>query len=150
MSFVKRDVNGVQIRNRVVLDCQQAVKDGEPVRVEQSHKEEVDINNIVKRHAGQMELIAGVAALQQFTFDDVTSNDFQENMNAILQAKETFEKVPSEIRKRFGNDPAAFMDFVHDPNNNDALIQMGLKEPPEPAPAPVQVQVVNPESPPPE
>jgi phage internal scaffolding protein len=133
---------------KVTIDCQKAIEDGEEVRVEQSHKDEVNINNIVRKHAGNLELITKVGQLQKFVFDDVTGNDFQESMNAIIKARDTFNNVPSEIRKRFGNDPAAFMDFVHNADNNNQLIEWGLMNPPEPAPEPVQVAVVNQETPP--
>jgi len=129
-----------------VIDCQQAIIEGEEIRVEQSHKDEVNINNIVKR-AGGMELIAKVNALTQFEYDDVTGNDFQESMNAIIKARDTFDQVPSEIRKQFDNDPAKFMDFVHNPDNSDALIEMGLKKAPEVI-SPIEVVVTNPETPP--
>jgi phage internal scaffolding protein len=122
MSFLKEGV----IHNRPVVDCQQAVADGEQHLVEQSHKDEVDINNIIRRHG--IELINQVAALQKFEFDDVVGNDFQESMNAIIQAKDVFEKIPSGIRAQFGNDPVKFLDFVYNPDNQDKLVEMGLAE----------------------
>jgi len=129
------------------IDCQKAIDEGEEIRVEQSHKDEVNINNIVKR-AGGMELIAKVNALKDWKFDDVTSNDFQENMNAIIKARDTFADVPSEIRKKFDNDPAKFMDFVRNPENIQAMIDLGLSKAPEEVPI-AQVEVVNlPETPP--
>lgn len=145
MSFIRYDENGVPKRNRVVLDT------GSETLVEQSHKSEVDINNIVRKHG--VDLLQQVAALQQFTFDAVPDNDFQEMMNVLLQAKEAFSSVPSDIRRQFDNDPAKFMDFVHNPDNSDKLIEMGLANAPEPPPAPLQVEVVNevvetPEAPP--
>jgi phage internal scaffolding protein len=141
MAFLKQNVE----RKRVTIDCQKAIEEGEEVRVEQHHKEEVNINNIVKRHG--MDLINKIAALQQFEFDDVTGNDFQESMNAIIKAKDTFQQVPSNIRKKFGNDPAKFMDFVYNPENQDKLVEMGLAEK-TPVMEPLQVTVVNPEPPP--
>jgi len=129
------------------IDCQKAIDEGEEIRVEQSHKDEVNINNIVKR-AGGMELIAKVNALKDWKFDDVTSNDFQENMNAIIKARDTFADVPSEIRRKFDNDPAKFMDFVRNPENIQAMIDLGLSKAPEEVPI-AQVEVVNlPETPP--
>jgi len=98
----------------------------EDTKTEQSHKTEVDINNIVAKHG--TELISKVAKLQQFTYDDVTGNDFQESMNVILKAKESFSLVPSEIRKHFDNDPAKFMDYIHNPENKDQLVSWGLME----------------------
>lgn len=136
MSFYKRDSEGNIIRNRVMYETDP----DEEVRVEQSHKDEVDINNIVKRHG--MDLIAKTAALQQFSFDDNPNNDFQETMNAILKAQDSFSSISSEIRKRFDNDPAKFMDFIHNPDNNDELVEMGLAQR-LPEPQVVQVEVVN-------
>jgi hypothetical protein len=128
-----------------VIDCQKSIEDGEEVRVEQHHKDEVNINNIVRKHG--IELISKVAALQSFEFDDVTGNDFQESMNAMLKAKDTFEQVPSKIRKQFDNNPAKFLDFVYNPDNQDKLVEMGLAEK-TPVMEPLQVTVVNPEPPP--
>jgi hypothetical protein len=125
---------------RSSIDCQQAIKDGEKVLVEQSHKKEVEINNIVRKHGE--DLIRQVASLQEFVYDDVTGNDFQESMNALLRASEAFENVPSEIRKEFDHSPAKFMDFVHNPENKEKMIEMGLAKAPE-VEVPLEVKVVN-------
>ena len=98
-----------------VIDCQAAIENGEQVLVEQSHKEEVNINNIVRKNGA--DLVLKVSQLTEFQFDDVTGNDFQENMNAIIKARDTFADVPSDVRRRFDNDPAKFMDFVYNPEN---------------------------------
>jgi phage internal scaffolding protein len=143
MSFYKTDSEGKVVRNRVKLIFTK--EDYDNSIVEQSHKDEVNINNIVKKHG--MELISKVAALQKFEFDDVTGNDFQESMNAIIKAKDTFQSVPSSIRKQFDNDPAKFMDFVYNPDNQDKLVEMGLAEK-TPVMEPLQVTVVNTEPPP--
>jgi len=141
MSFYKTDGNNEIIRNRQQFNTP---KD-EEVRVEQSHKDEVNINNIVKRHG--VDLIAQTAALQQFQYDDNPNNDFQETMNMILKAKDSFSSVPSEIRKQFDNDPAKFMDFIHNGDNQQQLIDWGLAKAPE-TPQPIEVVVTNPETPP--
>jgi len=142
MSFYKKDETGEIIRKRVQL----TIPDDEVIRVEQSHKDEVNINNIVKRHG--VDLIAKTAALQQFTYDDNPNNDFQETMNMILKAKDSFSTVPSEIRKQFDNDPAKFMDFIHNGDNQQQLIDWGLAKAPE-TPQPIEVVVTNqPETPP--
>ena len=141
--FRKTNEKGEVIRNRVQL----VIPEDEIIRVEQSHKDEVNINNIVKRHG--LDLIAKTAALQQFQFDDNPNNDFQETMNAILKAQDSFSSVPSDIRKQFDNNPAQFMDFIHNPENQQQLIDWGLASAPE-TPQPVEVVVTNqPETPPP-
>lgn len=121
------------------------------ILTEQSHKAEVDINNIIRRHG--IDIIAQTAALNapNMRFDDATGNDFQEAMLIVARAQESFDNLPSGIRKRFSNNAAAFLDFVQDEKNKDELVKMGLANPPippPPAPEPILVQVVTPVTPP--
>lgn len=142
MSFYKYDDTGKKVRyNSAVIDCS-----NDPVITEQSHKEEVDINNIVKRHG--MDLIAQVAAMQSplFTFDELPHNDFQEAMNIIAKAQNSFDSMPSALRKQFDNNPGKFLDFVQNPDNADKLVEMGLAQRVNPPP-PVEVVVTNPVTP---
>jgi len=145
MSFYRYDEKGKQIIRKVGLDCQKAIENGERVLVEQNHKKSVDINYIVKQHAGNAELIAKTQQLTNFRYDNVDTNDFQEMMNQMLHAKETFANVPSGIRKQFDNNPAKFMDFCHNPENTDKLIELGLANKPEET-IPIEVIVKNTEA----
>jgi hypothetical protein len=142
MSFYKRDADGMIIRNRQVLDCQKAIEEGEEIRVEQAHKDEVNINNIVKKHG--IDLITKTSKLVELKFDDVTGNDFQEFANMMAKASSTFESLDSNTRREFDNDPVKYMDYVHNPENRDKLIERGWMKAPDPGPVPVQVEVVNP------
>lgn len=143
MAFSKHDSDGVIIRQRKIL----TIPEDEIVRVEQHHKDEVDINNIIRRHG--LDLIAKTAQMQQFQYDDNPNNDFQEIMNAVLKASDSFESLPSQIRKQFDNNPAQFMDFIYNPENADKMVEMGLANPPPPPTEPIQVTVTNQETPPP-
>jgi phage internal scaffolding protein len=144
MSFNRYDESGKTLRYRVIKEF---VGEESESMTEQSHKDEVDINKIVARHGN--DLTAQMRSLQNFRFDDVQHNDFQESMNAIIQARDTFEQVPKEIRRMFDNDPAKFLDYVHNPENNEQLLEWGLINPPETPPAPIEVAVVSsPETPP--
>lgn len=136
--FTRYDDEGKPIRNRVAIDFSD-----EPILTEQSHKAEVDINNIIKRHG--TDLIAKVAAMQSqnYTFDELPHNDFQEAMNIVVRAQGKFDALPSQVRKQFNNSPAEFLDFVQNPDNAQALYDMGLAIQPTP-PEPVIVQVVQP------
>lgn len=138
--FARYDKQGNLIRYKsAVIDCS-----ADPILTEQSHKAEVDINNIVKRHGGNLELIAKVNALRavDMQFDDVTGNDFQEAMFKVAKAQESFDSLPSAIRKQFDNNPATFLDFVQNPDNAESLVEMGLAQR-IPEPQPVQVAVVS-------
>lgn len=143
MSFIRYNENGEPRRNRTVLDCS-----GDDIIVEQNHKQEVDINNIIRRHG--IDMIAKTAAMSQpqYIMDENPNNDFQEAMLIVAKARESFESMPSHIRKRFSNSPAEYLDFVQNPQNKDELIKLGLAtEPPKPA-DPIEVRVINPETPP--
>lgn len=147
MGFYKYDENGLPMLSpgklKAAIDCQKAIENGEKIRVEQSHKAEADINNIIKKHG--IDLIQKTALLrsQEYQFDDVTGNDFQEAMFKVTKAKQTFEKLPSPIRKKFDNNPAMFLDFVQNPENSQQMIEMGLAVA-VPPPQPIQVEVINP------
>lgn len=141
MSIVyKYDDDGNPVHSpRVVVDCS-----GDKPITEQSHKAEADINNIVKRHG--MDLIAKTALLksQEYRFDDIPGNDFQEAMFLVKKGQDTFDSLPSQIRKEFDNNPAKFMDFVQNPDNQDRMVELGLAQRP-PTIDPVEVVVTNPE-----
>jgi hypothetical protein len=47
-------------------------------------------------------------------------------IHKLREADSAFAQVPSEIRKRFENDPAKFFHFVTDEKNHEELAQMGL------------------------
>lgn len=108
----------------------------------QSYREECDINNIM----GEVER-SGAAqwlATREGTFEDVTGVDFQSAMDTIVRAQEAFDDLPATVRDRFANDPARFLDFVHDPKSERELVEMGLAKARAPVPAPEAAPPVKP------
>lgn len=95
-----------------------------PGKTEQAHKRQTDINYILNdyRKTG----LVKHAAKHQGTYDDMPAVDFQEAMFKVTQAQQMFETLPGDIRKRFGNDPGAFLEFVQDPNNVDEMAKLGM------------------------
>lgn len=93
-------------------------------KTKQSHKDECDINNIMRRYmaTGQLEHVRD--ELPQYI--DATGYDYQEAQNFIASANSLFAELPSEVRARFDNDPAQLLDFVHDPKNAQEAVQMGF------------------------
>lgn len=94
-------------------------------RAKQSFKEECDINNILARarETGTVTHVNERPGQYMELPDNLT---FHESLNAVIRAQEAFEDLPSEIRRRFGNDPALFLDFVHDEENYDEMVELGL------------------------
>jgi len=100
------------------LACQEAS------RTVQSHKEECDINTIVRRFGVTGQLPASVRA--PLFADFVEATDFQTSMNAIASAREAFDAMPAAVRDRFHNDPHEFVQFVNDDANRVEAEKLGL------------------------
>lgn len=122
------------VSNETALECLDESK------AIQSAEEESNINTIVRRFGISGELPNQVAMPQTGDFTNIP--DFHTAMNLVRKSQEEFLKVPAEVRARFGNDPAAFMNFLEDDANRDEARRLGLLRDPDPVPSPVRVQVV--------
>ena len=90
----------------------------------QSFKEECDINTIVRRFGLTGEMPSNV---RMSTYGDFTGiSNYQDALNAILEAEDSFMAMPAEIRARFQNDPAQFVEFCSDEANREEAVKMGL------------------------
>ena len=114
-------------RKRVSIDCS---KDG---LTEQSHAKSCDVNRIVKRYERDgilMEKLPGYVDLSGARFGNFSDGiSYQEACNAVLMADESFMALPPELRAKFSNDPAEFLDFVSNPDNKSKLVDLGLLAP---------------------
>lgn len=115
----------------------------EETKTKQEFKDDVDINNIVEKFGitGEMP--------ESFTFPDeqdfTETTDYQSAMNVLVQARESFMELPAKVRARFDNDPQQFMEFFHDPANQDEAVRLGLatKKPEPKAPEKTELQELN-------
>lgn len=110
---------------------------------EQHHKNDCDINTILKKY-DKTGLITHVNNAKAEYGDFTVVNEYQENLQHVINAQMAFEELPSDIRKKFANDPGAFFEFATDPSNIDKMIEYGLAEKPvipEPVVAPVDEPV---------
>lgn len=90
----------------------------------QSFKQQCDINYIVDR-AIRTGVVSHVNRSEP-RYEDVPSVDYHTMLNMVNQAKESFMSLPSKIRSFFDNDPGRFLEFVHNPENEEKMIEMGL------------------------
>lgn len=96
-------------------------------RVKQSFVAECDINTILKEYSvtGQLKHISAKAA--QGAYMDLPDNlDFQQSLEIVKAAEVAFAGLPSKTRDRFANDPARFLAFMSDPENQAEAIKLGL------------------------
>lgn len=146
MGFIRYEKDGKgklkQVRNRVVLDCQKAIEEGEECIVQQHHKEECDVNNIVKKYGADLIQKVGALRSQEYRFDNVEHNDFQEAMYKVAKATETFEALPSNVRAEFNHDVAMFLDDIQNPGKAQKFKDLGLAPIQEPDKT-IRVEVTN-------
>lgn len=58
--------------------------------------------------------------------DFTTVRDLADAIDQIEEARDSFQTIPSEIRKRFNNSPSEFFDFASKESNYDELVKLGL------------------------
>lgn len=95
----------------------------------QSDAEAADINNIMAPYA-RANLLDLVNQHPGLYADLPDAKSYHESMNIIVEAQTAFDQLPAEMRKRFGNDPADFLDFVSREENRAEMVKMGLLERP--------------------
>lgn len=120
-----------------------------PSRTKQSFIPECDINNIVKsyRLTGQINHMRSNAA--QGVYEDLPDPlDFQQSLNIMQEARDSFDSLPAQVRKRFDYDPGQFLAFMSDPKNQDEIIKMGLAVDTRPPLAPLLAPEPAPQAPP--
>jgi len=110
-----------QASNESGLDCKDK-------SLAQQHKaQETDINFIVKRYTQTGELPNLTMPPLRGDFTGIGS--YQDALDLMVLARESFQAMPAEVRSRFTNDPGNFVDFCSDENNRDELRKMGLYSP---------------------
>lgn len=107
--------------NESGLACQ------EPTRAQQHHKDECDINVIVKRFGitGKMPVNQSEARYGDFT----SADDYHTSLNKIIAAEDDFMALPADIRTQFDNNPADLIQFLNNPANKTEAISLGLLNP---------------------
>jgi len=72
-------------------------------------------------------------------------NEYQESLNIVIRAQNAFDELPSDVRKKFHNDPGEFLEFATNPDNQQEMVTLGLARAIQEA-APMKVEVVNQDS----
>lgn len=91
----------------------------------QSHRDECDINMIMKRFENTG-ILPDLIKKDPVYGDFSDPIDYQEAQNVVAFANEQFASLSSKIRKRFGNDPEEFLEFATNPSNAEEMVSLGL------------------------
>lgn len=95
-----------------------------PSLTQQEFKDECDINKLMARYVQTGVLPEGIGVGVYGDFSQGV--DFQEAQQLIKRAEAQFMAMPANVRDRFANSPAAFLDFVSDEKNLDEAYKLGL------------------------
>lgn len=106
--------------------------DPEHTRVQQHYKEQLEINNIVRRAMNGGHIPAPTSPP---IYGDFTVSRLEDAYKVINEAESAFSRLPSDVRARFNNNPLDIVGFVHDEKNRDEAIKIGLLPKPPPAPS---------------
>jgi len=92
----------------------------------QSDKDGADINKIMERYekTGLLPDFGRTPCYGDFS----GILDYHALQNTLAKASEAFDLLPAGIRFRFGNDPANLIDFLHNTDNDEEAVKLGLKD----------------------
>lgn len=120
---------------------------GGPSMTRQEFADECDVNLIMAKYEkfGVWPNTDRQAEPKYVDFSEMP--DFHGCMNMLVEAEAAFMSLPATVRRDFGNDAAAFVEFAQKPENLDKMREYGLAPPPAPEPEPQRVSVVSPPEP---
>lgn len=90
----------------------------------QSELKYADINSIMAKY--EKTGVLPPATRTGFFADVSTVGDYRDALDRVERMDNYFLHLKPEIRKKFENDPAQFLDFVSDPANLKEIEEMGL------------------------
>lgn len=107
-----------------------ATVNDKPSMTQQHHKPHCDVNNILNKYR-TTGMLTHINQKQPIYGDFSNLPSYQEALDTVLKAHSTFMDLPSEVRRKFGNNPELLMNFLKDENNNEEAIKLGLRLAPE-------------------
>lgn len=99
-----------------------------PSLTKQSFKQECDVNFILSKY--QRTGLLDFVNRNEPRYGDASAVDFQDALDTVNRARDMFAELPSKMRRRFDNDPAALLAFLQDERNRSEAIELGLVTPP--------------------
>lgn len=120
-----------------------------PSRTQKHMLDMTDANNILKKYKTWRPELTGVP--QDVThrsklgvYADISEiPSYQDALATVIEAQQTFMALPSDIRKKFSNDPNELIEFLKDPQNTEEGIKLGLIQKPEVIKPNEQTQILN-------
>lgn len=111
---------------------------GGKIITKQAMRRDVDIKTIIDRYRKTGTLPYTPPRPPQYG-DFSAGSTLQAQMNAVAQAKSSYERLPASVRSASRNNPAVYLDMLADETGRELLVKAGLKlqlveKPTEPTP----------------
>lgn len=111
-----------------------AIKFAGDSMTDQRFKDDCDIGLILAKyrvtgdlaHLGYNPNGTPIKSFKEGDFAEI--GDYQECLAIVMEAKEQFDALPSNIRKEVGNTPEGMLKFISDPKNYKRGVEIGLFE----------------------
>lgn len=109
------------------LDVQEWPAEGEVSLAVQSTKDQADVNKIVAKYR-RTGTITHLRNTQNGVYADLTQiTNYQDCLNTIIRANESFMAMPAELRQKFDNDPSKLISYLQDEKNYEESMDLGLR-----------------------
>lgn len=99
----------------------------------QEFVDECNVNNIVDKYQ-KTGIMDNAEGSERYYADVSEYPSFEEALQYTIDAKESFQGLDPNLRKRFNNDPHALLEFLKDPKNKEEGQRIGLLKPNKPKP----------------
>ena len=93
---------------------------------EQHHKDDCDLNVIVKNYVRTGQLPTNQSGPGVFGDFSGSPEDYAEAVRMLDEARAAFAALPANVRKRFNNDPQQLLAFLDNPDNRAEAEKLGL------------------------
>lgn len=91
---------------------------------QQQFKDECDVNMIVDMYVKTRD--PRYLNPNEANYGVMPSQTFHEAMNIVVQGQQMFEELPSEVRKKFDNNPSQFLQYMDGNPDTNELYELGL------------------------
>lgn len=95
------------------------------MEAQQQFKDKCNINEIMRKYhkTGMIDHLRRSPG----QYADLTQiKDYDAALNTVINARQSFMTLPSEVRSRFQNEPQALINFLQDEKNYEEGVKLGL------------------------
>lgn len=109
-----------------------SLKFSQPSKTEQCHRDDCDINTIIRRYQ-KTGVLGSATQVRNMVFGDFASMpDRLTSELHLADAKERFMALPMNVRKHFDHDMGKLMAALNDPKQIPTLQNLGILKAPDP------------------